>query len=406
MMGINLQDKIDFFAELISNNSNLQYRCYDVELKLLSASSTEEEIYDTIFTISGCKDYLKQHLVAGESPLVLADAVGLMWAAIFEVENETISRVHVIGPIFFTDISMKNMEKTLAGKVHSVKVKRTFMEVLHALPILSVTSFYQYVLMLYYTITGRKTDVSNFKFQAYPEELIGVDNEPFRLRTRKELHGTWAAEQELLKHIEEGDLNYEDILGKIAVTGSGGEFNLGDPIRQAKTYILIFIALCSRAAMRGGLSPEIAYILSDYYISSSENAKSVSELQTISHTMYRDYVVRVHDMLENPQISKPIQESCNFIQLHSAEKLDIADIAAQTGYSEYYFSKKFKKEMGISVKDYIKETKINRAKILLKSGMSIQDITEELHFNSQSYFTEIFRKLVGMTPAEYRNSNS
>lgn len=58
----------------------------------------------------------------------------------------------------------------------------------------------------------------------------------------------------------------------------------------------------------------------------------------------------------------------------------------------------------MSVKDYIKDAKIRRAKIMLKAGISISEVTDTLHFSSQSYFTETFRNLTGITPAEYRDS--
>lgn len=401
---MDLQKKIDFFSELITSSHPLMYWKYDTNLNLLTENHKNDDIYETLFSISGCKEYLKEHLQPEISPLILADSSGLMWIAVFEIENDTINLIHMIGPAFISDISEQNIEKMIRDKIHSVKLKRIFIETLKALPVLSISSYYQYGQMLYFTVTGQKVSVSEFTFQSYPEELIGTKNEAITLRSKSELHGTWAMEQSLMRHVEEGNLDYQDIFGKIAITGSNGNYLYKSPAHHYKTNVLVLVILCSRAAMRAGLSPELAYSLSDYYIASVENATSISELQTISHTMYHDYTLRVHDMLKNTHISRPIQECCNYIQLHSAEKLEIADIAAQIGYAEYYFSKKFKKEVGISVKDYIKETKINRAKIMLKSGVSISEITDTLNFSSQSYFTEIFRKLTGITPAEYRDS--
>lgn len=60
--------------------------------------------------------------------------------------------------------------------------------------------------------------------------------------------------------------------------------------------------------------------------------------------------------------------------------------------------------MGISVKDYIKKIKVERAKIILRSEtISIQEISEALSFGTQSYFAETFHKFTGMTPGEYRS---
>lgn len=403
---MNLQERIDFFSELITSSHPLMYWKYDTDMNILGGNHENDDVYETLFSISGCKEYLKQHLQPENSPLILADASGLMWIAVFETRNDAVSLVHMIGPAFISDISEQNIEKMIRDKIHSVKLKRIFVETLKALPVLSISSYYQYGQMLYFTITGEKIPVSDFNFQTYPEELIGINNDPITIRSKGELHGTWAMEQALIQYVEEGNLNYQEILGKMAITGASGDYLYNNPSRQHKTDVLVFTALCSRAAMRAGLSPELAYTLSDYYIASIENATSISELQTISHTMYHDYTLRVHDMLKNTQISRPIQECCNYIQLHSAEKLEIADIAAQIGYAEYYFSKKFKKEVGMSVKDYIKEIKIRRAKIMLKAGISISEVTDALNFSSQSYFTETFRKLTGITPTEYRDSVS
>lgn len=401
---MNLQEKIDFFSKLITSSHPLIYWKYDADMNVLTGSRENGDVYETLFSISGCKEYLRQHLQPENSPLILIEPNGLMWIAVFETINDTVNLIHMIGPAFISDISERNIEKIIQDKIHSVKLKRVFIETLKALPVLSLSSYYQYGQMLYFTVTGKKITVGEFTFQSYPEELIGRKNETIALRSKAELHGTWAMEQSLVRHVEEGNLDYQKILGKIAITGSNGDYLSKSPSRHHKTNVLVLIILCSRAAMRAGLSPELAYSLSDYYIASVENAASFAELYTISHTMYHDYTLRVHDMLKNTHISRPIQECCNYIQIHSAEKLEIADIAAHAGYAEYYFSKKFKKEVGISVKDYIKETKINRAKIMLKSGTSISEVTDTLNFSSQSYFTEIFRKLTGITPAEYRDS--
>ena len=403
-MEISLQNRITFFSELLTCSHNILYWCYDPELELLNADTPEAPVYDALLSINGCKEYLKSWLEGNTKPLILSDAMGLMWAAVPELSNRHTTRVHVIGPVFISDISANTLEKHLSEKGYSIKIKKTFLELLYTLPVLSVTTFFQYGQMLYYTIRGEKIAISEFHFQLpSPEHKSGQDI-PVKMRSSKESHGTWAAEQELYRMVAEGNTDYQEAWDKLAVTGSYPMFSLGDPMRQSKDMALTLTSVTSRAAMWGGLTPELAYTLSDYYIQGIESASSIPEIQEILHTMFQDYVSRVHDMKENSHISRQIQDSCNYIQIHSAEKLSIADIAAQVGYAEYYFSKKFKKEMGISVKDYIKKIKVERAKIILRSEtISIQEISEALSFGTQSYFAETFHKFTGMTPGEYRS---
>ena len=60
-----------------------------------------------------------------------------------------------------------------------------------------------------------------------------------------------------------------------------------DPIRQAKYSVVAFITLCTRAAIEGGLSSEIAYTLSDTYAQSVDMAQTVSHVAAVSHAMFR-----------------------------------------------------------------------------------------------------------------------
>ena len=81
-------------------------------------------------------------------------------------------------------------------------------------------------------------------------------------------------------------------------------------------------------------------------------------------------------------------------------------LASQAGYTEYYFSHKFKQEMGLSVADYIRQEKVRQAKLLLSgTRMSIQEISDELNYGSRSYFSSTFQKETGISPSEYREQN-
>lgn len=109
---------------------------------------------------------------------------------------------------------------------------------------------------------------------------------------------------------------------------------------------------------------------------------------------------------EKNDISGQIKSVCDYIAIHIKEKLSITQLARQAGYTEYYFSHKFKNEVGYSVSDYIKREKIRQAKLLLSgTQMSIQEISDELSFGSRSYFSSSFQKETGLSPSEYREHN-
>lgn len=219
--------------------------------------------------------------------------------------------------------------------------------------------------------------------------------------------GVWGVEQKLLAMIREGNTNYSSALDSAATISTGVKMKTGDAIRQGKNSIITFVALCSRAAISGGLPTAVSYDLCDFYIEMTEGCKTISELAALSHTMYNDYVQRVHEYQKNTNVSKPIQTCRDYIRMHICEKISLQVLALVSGYSEYYLSRKFKKETGMPPNEFINHEKVEYAKLLLSTTPdSIQDISDTLNYCSRSYFSSVFQEHTGITPSEYREKNS
>jgi len=81
-------------------------------------------------------------------------------------------------------------------------------------------------------------------------------------------------------------------------------------------------------------------------------------------------------------------------------------LAKQVGMTPSYLSKQFRGEMQISIGDYINRAKIEAAQnMLLYSEYSLTEIANYLDYSSQSYFIQIFRQVVGITPGKYRKQH-
>jgi AraC family transcriptional regulator len=69
----------------------------------------------------------------------------------------------------------------------------------------------------------------------------------------------------------------------------------------------------------------------------------------------------------------------------------------------YHFAKDFKQSTGATPHRYVLERKIDRAKELLRDpNRSVLEASARTGFVDQSHFTKIFRRMVGITPSEYR----
>lgn len=95
----------------------------------------------------------------------------------------------------------------------------------------------------------------------------------------------------------------------------------------------------------------------------------------------------------------------NYISAHIQQKITIGEIAELVGYSYDYFRHQFFKYFGVSPKEFIINERISRSKKrLIESDDSIAKIAERYSFDSPSHFTRIFKKNVGISPLEYRNT--
>ncbi|MCK9411814.1 MAG: AraC family transcriptional regulator [Prolixibacteraceae bacterium] len=103
----------------------------------------------------------------------------------------------------------------------------------------------------------------------------------------------------------------------------------------------------------------------------------------------------------------PVTQSINFMLDHLTRKLKLEKIAAETGLSASHFSRIFLARTGHSPIEYFIQLKVQRAcRLLDNSGWMIADVAREMGFDDQFYFSRVFRKVMGMSPAEYRRRNS
>lgn len=89
------------------------------------------------------------------------------------------------------------------------------------------------------------------------------------------------------------------------------------------------------------------------------------------------------------------------------EELSLESCASQLNFHPVYLSRVFKKEIGINFSEYLVEYRMNMAKTWLENtNMKISDIAEKLQYTNTSAFIRTFRKIVGMTPGQYRDQFS
>ncbi len=96
---------------------------------------------------------------------------------------------------------------------------------------------------------------------------------------------------------------------------------------------------------------------------------------------------------------RPVLE---YIDESFGEGLSTSVLSTKFSFNEQYFCRLFKSIVGTSPMNYINFVRVCKAEKLLKSGLSLLEIANEVGFSSLSYFNRVFKKFKHYSPSEYR----
>ena len=391
------------FQRLIPKNERIYVWCCRPDGTVVASScpKTDQKVLEETFRrFEGVRRLEEYAKASDRKPLLVGSPVGMQWALSYEPDRSG-SLYFIVGPVFYGTPRPERLRRALQPYVDdrvSAGWAGALVDMAPRLPVMTYAIFIRYVLMIHNTLTNQQLGLDALEEDRPRSELSTALHVGERDRSE-----VYAAEQAMLEMVRTGNINYHAVLQRSVQLSPGVPVQGQDPLRQMKTSIIVFTTLVCRAAMEGGLSPEVAYPLGDSYIQSAENSHDSGELNALASAMYHDFIYRVHHVRTNPTCSHAVQKVCDYIDMSLDRPIRTADLAALVGYTEYYLTEKFKKEIGHSVSQYIRAAKIARAKVLLTSTtFSVRDIAERLAFNTPNYFIQSFRALEGLTPAQYR----
>ena len=97
-----------------------------------------------------------------------------------------------------------------------------------------------------------------------------------------------------------------------------------------------------------------------------------------------------------------IKAALEFMELNYGKEISISDVAAACYFSQYHFMRFFKKYMGVSCGEYLKNLRLEKAADAFSTGnTAILDVVAESGFRNVSYFYREFQKKYGFTPKKF-----
>lgn len=126
---------------------------------------------------------------------------------------------------------------------------------------------------------------------------------------------------------------------------------------------------------------------------------SVEDMCTYCEFM-ADRVISYKKFTEEP--ASIMETILNYVDEHYCEEISRNDLVNLVYISPDYCSRLFTKETGRSLKQYVTEKRMEKAKRLLMSDLPVKGVALEVGYTNFSYFSKAFREMAGISPMEYR----
>ncbi len=218
----------------------------------------------------------------------------------------------------------------------------------------------------------------------------------------KNLAERYQLENELMEAISHGEVHRSEMLFRTFTSIQVSEKRTPDPVRNIKNYAIILNTLFRKAAEMGKVHPIYLDRTSSQLAKQIELCSTIGEITSLATSMVRKYalLVRNHSM---SNYSPLIQQAMFLIHQDLTAELSLTFIAGALHVNASYLSSLFKKEHGITLTDYITQNRINHAIFLINSTrLPVSAIAQQCGIPDVQYFSKLFKRQVGLSPLQYR----
>ncbi|QIB27366.1 helix-turn-helix transcriptional regulator [Caloranaerobacter azorensis] len=138
------------------------------------------------------------------------------------------------------------------------------------------------------------------------------------------------------------------------------------------------------------------------YNSSDKNKKFLIDLYA-QEVIYNLFKIKGASLILNTEYKNPVYKAVKYMEENYNQPINIKNIAWNLNMSESNFSLYFKKIMGISPKDYLKNIRLSKAKELLKEH-NVTEVAYSVGYENISHFIKLFKNKYGITPKQYKKT--
>jgi AraC-like DNA-binding protein len=154
----------------------------------------------------------------------------------------------------------------------------------------------------------------------------------------------------------------------------------------------------------GTLDPRSRLALFDALDRGVHDSSTVSELFALYRRGFADLVSAAEHPVPAAQ-DRSLRRAIEFVHQHFAEPVSLQAVARIAGFAPGYFCQLFKQREQMTLEQYVRRLRIERAKQLLRgTDLGVERVGQLCGFSRRSYFHRVFQSTVGLTPVQFRSS--
>ena len=206
-------------------------------------------------------------------------------------------------------------------------------------------------------------------------------------------------EKELLSKVRTGGL--QEVKGLLNELIGYVLFSEGGRLDAMRIRAIELTTLLSRVAMDGGANAESVYGLNSKFLTLISQKQNLDELCMLLQEVAEGFTNAL--FYEKDKGNAYIRKALRFIADNYFEHLELAAVADFVQLSPSYFSTLFRQVVGMNFREYLSRVRVEESKrLLLSTEFALADIAVSVGFPDQSYYCKVFKRIVGVPPGKFR----
>lgn len=181
---------------------------------------------------------------------------------------------------------------------------------------------------------------------------------------------------------------------------------LANELRDSKDYMITLNTLLRKTVEQAGVHPIHIDSVSNRNIQLIEQLSSIEQCRSFRSKMIRSYclLVRKHNLKDYSLLTQKI---ITYVDTELCADLSLKALSERLSVNASYLSTLFKKEMSMSLTDFVNHRRISHAqKLLISTEMPIKSVALKCGIPDVYYFSRLFKRITGTTPKAYRNNTN